>query len=110
MRVRISTRERDTVYRRDGGLCYLCGAGIDRSLDSKHPLSYQVDHVEAQSLGGANALNNYRAVHRSCNATKSDTTPTEARSRINRKRGASRDWTSTLVDIVTNQGNGDYHE
>ncbi len=58
---RPAARMKAFVLTRDGGRCYLCGElGAETA-----------DHVLPLALGGADTVENQRAAHKSCNATKS---------------------------------------
>jgi 5-methylcytosine-specific restriction endonuclease McrA len=66
--------------------CWICGHSIDPDLDSRHPMSFTLDHLIPLSKGGdlldpANA----RSAHRRCNSARGNrTTP--------RPLQASRRW------------------
>lgn len=65
------------VYKRDGGICYLCGKPCDWDdffvkdgviiYGNNYPSR---DHVVPKSKGGANDWENIRLAHRGCNAKK----------------------------------------
>lgn len=65
------------VYKRDGGICYLCGKPCDWTdffvkdgviiYGNNYPSR---DHVVPKSKGGANDWENIRLAHRGCNAKK----------------------------------------
>jgi hypothetical protein len=59
---------RRELWERDEKKCYLCHKRI-KNWDGKH---MHVDHVRPRSKGGPDEVDNYRAVHPSCNRTKSD--------------------------------------
>lgn len=66
-------RERYTdeqVLSAHGAQCSLCSGPIDLALRSPDPMSYSVDHVVPLYLGGADALDNVRPAHRTCNTRK----------------------------------------
>lgn len=64
-------RHRSTIRaRRDP--CALCGDPIDYTLRTPHPDSFEVDHIIAVDLGGADTLDNKQASHRRCNRAKSN--------------------------------------
>lgn len=50
--------------------CHICGKPIDYTLKWPDPMSFEADHVQAFSRGGADNLSNKRASHRTCNSTK----------------------------------------
>lgn len=59
---------RRELWERDGRKCYICHKRI-KNWDGTH---MHVDHVVPRSKGGSDAVHNLRAVHPSCNRTKSD--------------------------------------
>lgn len=67
----------EEVFRRDGGVCYLCGKPCDwadtvfrngRKYASKHYPT--IDHVRPLSKGGRHEWKNVRLAHLSCNSSK----------------------------------------
>lgn len=66
----------EALYRRDSGVCYLCGGKCDWSdktekcVGGKYPT---VDHVFPISLGGLHSWDNVRLAHFACNIQKSNT-------------------------------------
>lgn len=67
----------EALYRRDSGVCYLCGGICDWSdKDTEKNIcggSYpSIDHVIPISRGGFHAWDNVRLAHLSCNIAKSD--------------------------------------
>ena len=85
-RIRIRGRKHDNditlheVYRKDKGICYLCGEQCDWSdytdqngvfiAGNKYP---SIDHVVALASGGTHEWGNVRLAHRWCNTIKSNT-------------------------------------
>lgn len=69
------------VFERDGWMCHLCGdpipeplRGTPRILGGTHdPLSPVIDHVIPLSKGGPHTMENCRAAHWTCNASKFNT-------------------------------------
>lgn len=69
----------DEIYKRDKGICYLCGEPCDWNdyeekdgiivYGNKYPSR---DHVIPKSKGGRNTWENIRLAHRICNSLKSD--------------------------------------
>lgn len=69
----------EEVYKRDGGVCYLCGGKCDWNdyeerdgrivYGNNYPSR---DHVIAKSKGGKNSWENIRLAHRRCNSIKRD--------------------------------------
>ena len=54
-------------------VCGICGAPVDKTLRSPHPLSPTVDHIIPVSKGGhPSALENLQLAHRICNRAKAD--------------------------------------
>lgn len=69
----------DEVYKRDNGICYLCGGTCDwNDYEEKDGVivygnNYPSrDHVVPKSKGGANDWSNIRLAHRICNSLKAD--------------------------------------
>lgn len=68
------------LYRRDGGVCYLCGGACDFSdcVTSTNGafiagnLYPSIDHVIPLAAGGKHSWDNVRLAHRICNTIKSD--------------------------------------
>lgn len=67
------------IYRRDNGICYLCGGECDFN-DYKYTGDIfvagntypSVDHIVALANGGTDTLDNIKLAHRRCNSKKSD--------------------------------------
>lgn len=69
----------DEVFKRDDGICYLCGGKCDwndyedrngiRIYGNLYPSR---DHVIPKSKGGENSWKNIRLAHRGCNSRKAD--------------------------------------
>lgn len=57
--------DRDAIYARDGGYCYLCKLYVARELAT-------FDHVVPLARGGTDAEDNVRLAHRACNSKKGD--------------------------------------
>jgi hypothetical protein len=51
--------DRDTILRKTGGRCHICGGKIEGA--------WQVDHIMAHSVGGKHAVENYLPDHKLCN-------------------------------------------
>lgn len=62
----------DALYKRDNGLCWLCGKPCDMSLDPNDNYYPSIDHVYPVSLGGKDSWDNVRLAHRICNTKKSN--------------------------------------
>jgi len=68
----------EALYRRDSGVCYLCGGMCDwNDRDAEHNrcgATYpSIDHVIPLAKGGTHAWDNVRLAHLGCNIAKSDT-------------------------------------
>lgn len=63
---------RDVVYKRDKGICYLCGKRVDKK-------SWQLEHVIPLSRGGSHSYSNVAVSHPICNQMKRAKTPEEYR-------------------------------
>lgn len=71
-----TTRDRDrAAIKRGRPPCGICEQDIDYSLPYLDPMSYVVDHILPLARGGADALDNKQAAHRSCNQTKAAKVP-----------------------------------
>lgn len=67
----------EALYRRDSGVCYLCGGRCDWSdkdvKQNRVGKSYpSIDHIIPVSRGGLHAWNNVRLAHFGCNVEKAD--------------------------------------
>jgi len=62
----------EVLWRRDRGLCGLCGEKIDRSLVWPHKMSLTVDHILPLAHGGLHAITNTQIAHAVCNSRKND--------------------------------------
>lgn len=60
------------LFRRDGGICRICGRPIDASLSHPDPGSASVDHVIPVSKGGEHSYGNTQLAHLVCNLSKGD--------------------------------------
>lgn len=61
----ITRADRMKIFRRYGGVCYLCGRLLDRN-------NFQIDHIVPFSKGGPCNMSNYAPVHPICNRRKSN--------------------------------------
>lgn len=68
----IPVKIRKLVYTRDEETCQLCMTKVDMTLESRHPMSPTLDHIECQSwaLIPDNSPSNLRLAHRSCNSRR----------------------------------------
>ena len=70
----------EKLYKRDGGVCWLCGGKCDYadySIDDKNhfivgPNYPSVDHVQPLSKGGNHVWDNVKLAHHYCNTLKND--------------------------------------
>lgn len=75
----------EALYRRDSGVCYLCGKLCDWNdkegfvVGASYP---SIDHIVPVSRGGLHAWNNVRLAHFRCNVDKSDEIIPEAKKMI----------------------------
>lgn len=60
------------LYKRDRGLCYLCGERVDMNADSNSNWYGSIDHVIPVAKGGTHTWNNIKLAHRYCNSAKRD--------------------------------------
>jgi len=66
---------RNRILAKYGSHCAYCGIHLEYD-------NLQVDHIEAQALGGCDSIENYNPSCRSCNATKSTYTVEDFRRRL----------------------------
>lgn len=65
----------EALYRRDSGVCYLCGKQCDwndKDGNKVGPNYPSIDHLIPVARGGLHAWNNVRLAHFKCNVDKSD--------------------------------------
>lgn len=60
------------LYKRDNGMCWLCGKPCDYTLDSNDNYYPSIDHVIPIAKGGKDKWDNVRLAHRICNSFKND--------------------------------------
>lgn len=67
------------LYKRDGGVCYLCGKPCDIDDYTNSGAAFiagdlypSIDHVKALSHGGMHSWDNVKLAHRICNRKKSN--------------------------------------
>jgi 5-methylcytosine-specific restriction endonuclease McrA len=68
----------EALYRRDSGVCYLCGKPCDwndrdKETNTVGALYPTIDHLIPLAHGGTHAWKNIRLAHFACNVNKSDT-------------------------------------
>lgn len=61
-----------SLYKRDDGICWLCGEACDINADTNSNMYPSVDHVKPISLGGKDEWGNVRLAHRLCNSLRSN--------------------------------------
>jgi hypothetical protein len=69
----------EEVYRRDRGVCHLCGQHV-RFKDASR------DHVRPKSLGGPTTWKNIKLAHKKCNSKRSSRPVEEFKNAINQTR------------------------
>lgn len=75
----------EALYRRDSGVCYLCGEKCDwndRDLFTVRDKYPTIDHIIPVSRGGLHSWDNVRLAHFKCNLDKSDEIIPEAKKMI----------------------------
>ncbi len=60
------------VYRKDKGVCQICGLEVPFDTSSSNIWGATVDHIIPLSKGGKHSLSNCQLAHRMCNSIKSD--------------------------------------
>ena len=58
------------LFKRDGGICQLCGKKVSRDLDHTHTMSATMDHIIPLSRGGEHSKRNTQLAHFMCNSIK----------------------------------------
>jgi 5-methylcytosine-specific restriction endonuclease McrA len=58
------------IYRRDSGLCGLCGRRVSRRLEAPNPMAPTLDHIVPLSQGGQHVHENVQLAHYGCNSRK----------------------------------------
>jgi hypothetical protein len=64
------TFRREDIFERDGWMCGICEASIDRELRWPNPMSVSLDHVVPLARGGTHHPANAQASHLICNLRK----------------------------------------
>ena len=59
------------IYKRDKGICKICGKKIDLKLEYPHPMSLSIDHIIPLACGGTHEPKNVQIAHFICNSIKS---------------------------------------
>lgn len=60
------------LFKRDKGICWLCGKPCDYGLDGNDDLYPSIDHVIPIAKGGKDCWENVKLAHRKCNSLKRD--------------------------------------
>ena len=60
--------DRQAVYDRDGGICWICGQAADEA-------TFELDHVWPRTLGGTSNATNLSVAHRECNIRRGNPWP-----------------------------------
>lgn len=68
------------VFERDGWVCGICAAPVDRDLQWPDEMSASLDHVVPLSRGGHHVLSNVQLAHLGCNIRKGDSLQADAMS------------------------------
>lgn len=58
------------IYKRDGGICQLCGKKVSLRYKAPHPLSATLDHIIPLSRGGTHEPKNVQLAHWICNVKR----------------------------------------
>lgn len=58
------------IYKRDGGVCQICGLPVPYDKSPEKLWSATIDHIQPLSLGGAHEPTNCQLAHRLCNSVK----------------------------------------
>lgn len=61
------------LYRRDRGICRICGLPVPNTTEPTNPWAATKDHVIPLSKGGEHSMGNCQLAHRMCNSLKLDT-------------------------------------
>lgn len=70
--IRTETITIKALYRRDGGICQLCGKKTNINKNHNHDLYPSIDHIVPLSQGGEHTYSNVQLAHRICNSIKSN--------------------------------------
>jgi 5-methylcytosine-specific restriction endonuclease McrA len=68
----VESIDKDTVYKRDQGVCQICDQHVDDELVWPHPESPSLDHIFPISLGGEHSYRNIQLTHLECNLSKNN--------------------------------------
>lgn len=71
MSSQISMAKRMKVFKRDNGKCSVCGCKLHLDIENWRDSFYmQIDHIIPRRMGGADDMDNLRAICKHCNSTK----------------------------------------
>jgi hypothetical protein len=65
------------IFERDGWICQICLAPIDRTVSHRHPMSATLDHIVPLSRCGTHTRQNVQTAHRQCNSLKRELLPSD---------------------------------
>lgn len=60
------------IYKRDKGICQICGKPVKYDKRPENPVGATIDHIIPLSKGGLHSMDNCQLAHRICNSLKSD--------------------------------------
>ena len=63
---------KDVLYKRDKGICQLCGKRVNKRLEYPHLMSASIDHIVPLAKGGSHGYDNCQLAHFICNSLKGD--------------------------------------
>ena len=58
------------VWKRDRGICWLCGKTVRLRTSPRSPIRPTLDHIIPKSRGGEDKCRNYRLAHQECNVAR----------------------------------------
>lgn len=58
------------LYKRDNGICWICGKPCDCNADSNSNYYPSIDHIKPIALGGKDEWSNIKLAHRICNSLR----------------------------------------
>lgn len=87
------------VYRRDCGLCQICGLPVPFDNNSLNDWGATVDHVIPLTKNGLHSMNNSQLAHRICNSLKSNTVDTFSIDWEEMVRQDEERWSFRLEDL-----------
>ena len=66
----VGTVSYEAVFKRDGGVCQICGLPVHEDKFVDDYWGGTIDHIEPLSLGGYHSMDNCQLAHRVCNSLK----------------------------------------